>query len=110
MMRDVFPRAGERPEPAPQGDASAGLGLRDLLLALRRHRWLIALGTLLGWAAATALALRSEPLYTASASIVLEPQAAVIADLAPAAPGPCSTRPWSTPSSTSSAPRSTWRG
>lgn len=85
LMRDIFPGVGGRSEPVPQGKASPDLGLRDLLLALRRRWWLIALGTLLGSAAVVAFALRSERVYTASSSVVIEPQVAV-ADLTPAAP------------------------
>ena len=78
-MQNVFPDA-ERPATVAHGaELGRTVTVRDVLLVIRRHRWLIAVVTVLGSIGTAILALGSVPQYTASAQILIEQQASPIA-------------------------------
>ncbi|MDX6748499.1 AAA family ATPase [Geminicoccaceae bacterium 1502E] len=60
--------------------------VRDVLLLVRRRKWLIMLGTAIGTSLSVALAMSSEPQYTATAAIVIEPSQAPVAGMSWGAP------------------------
>jgi capsular exopolysaccharide synthesis family protein len=55
--------------------------LRDFVHALRRHRLLVGIVTLIGTIAGSAVVLFMEPQFTASASVVLDPRRPHVTDL-----------------------------
>ena len=83
---DVFPTAGARAEAPDSADASQATSLRDLFVLLRRQRWLIIAGTCLGTGLAVVAASLSDPQYTATASVVIDPYRAPIEEVNLAAP------------------------
>ncbi|MDF1586071.1 GumC family protein [Marinimicrococcus flavescens] len=60
--------------------------VRDVLLLVRRRKWLIMLGTAIGTSLSVALAMSSQPQYTATAAIVIEPSQAPVAGMSWGAP------------------------
>ena len=69
--------------PAPQQDreAAAAFSLRDVVVSLRRHRWIVFACTLFGSIAGAAVLVSLPPTYTAESSIVLDTRKPRLVDL-----------------------------
>jgi capsular exopolysaccharide synthesis family protein len=85
-MKNLFPGANGQAGSIASGSLGAAMTLRDVFVLLRRHAFLILVGTCIGTATALALALKAEPRYTATAMLVIDPAKAPISEISPAAP------------------------
>lgn len=85
-MQNLFPGADDRAELTLPHEASPATTMRDVLLLVRRRKWLIVLGTAVGTSLAVALALSSQPQYTAAAALVIEPSQSPVAGMSWGAP------------------------
>lgn len=80
-MNDLFPAANDHAGDSGPSSERAVANLRDLLLLFRRRRMLIATGTVLGTGVALALAMSSQPQYTATAAVVIDPRDTAVAGM-----------------------------
>lgn len=85
-MQNLFPGAGGQAESSAPRQIVAATTLRDIVLLMRRHAFLILLGTCLGTAVAIAVAMRAEPRFTATATLVIDPAEAPMNEISAAAP------------------------
>jgi exopolysaccharide transport family protein len=74
--------------PQPVGPASRTVDLRELVRILLRRRWIIAICVAVLVAAAAAVAIFATPLYTSTATVLIDPHRSHVADTSDQAPAP----------------------